>query len=69
MSTNSITQPAAATFQSVEQAAQWAVKAVDAGRLDRFELYDFMKDLLEGKDMTTWHREDSIRRELAQDAA
>lgn len=68
MMTNSNTHPAA-TFQSLEQAAQWAVEAVDAGRLDRFELYDFMKDLLEGRDMAAWHREDNIRQELAQDAA
>lgn len=69
MNTNSSANQPVATFQNFEQAAQWAIETVDEGRLDRFELYDFIKDFLDGKDMSTWHQEDAIRRELAQDAA
>lgn len=55
----------ATKFQSFEHASQWALTAVDEGRLDRAELYDFHKDLLDGKDMTAWHQEDAIRSEGA----
>ncbi|WP_337181319.1 hypothetical protein [Shinella sp.] len=54
--------PSTTAFQSFEHASEWALAAVDEGRLDRTELYEFHRDLLEGKDMAAWHQEDAIRR-------
>ncbi|WP_146051314.1 hypothetical protein [Agrobacterium rosae] len=54
------------TFQTLEAAATWAIEAVDEGRLDRGELYDFIKDALGGNDMAHWLDEDAIRKETAE---
>lgn len=55
-------------FHNVEAAATWAIEAVDDGRLDRGELYDFLKDALDGKQMAHWLDEDAARKEIAENS-
>jgi hypothetical protein len=54
-------ETAKAAFKSFELAASWALEAVDNGRLDCSELYDFIRDLRDGKDMNVWLKEDAAR--------